>query len=290
MNALVNEAKAASTNNDQTEEQKFSREITPEGMTTARFISYVELGEQSRDAFQGKEKKPALEARLTFELMGPQHLKEFTVDGAQVTRRNTVSTNALFVSASSKSNFFKLLNKMKAGRDSVKHFGDMLGEAFFITIVHKQGKKDPTKTYANMKDDNGWTIGPCVTFNPNTNVTEPVACPDPSSPLQFLNWMDPTNLQWASIFRDGTYEKTVNGVKTEVSNNWLQERCLAAVDYSGSALEALLSGTSGLVDAMKGSEEDTQHTNAEPGKVADTPVDAEAGDPEEKDVIGDLFK
>ena len=290
MNALVNEAKAAKNNNDQTEEQKFSREVTPAGQTPARFISYIEFGKQARKPYQGQEKQPALEARLTFELMGSKHLVEFEVNGDKVTRRNTIGTGAMIVSSSSKAGFFKLLTKMKSGRDSVKHFGDMLGEAFMINVVHNESKGDDKKVYANMKDANGWLIGPCVAFNAASGETEDVKCSDPIGAMQFLNWLDPTKLQWDSIFIDGTYEKTVDGVKTEVSKNWLQERCLAAVDYSGSALEALLSGTSDLVDAMQSSGDDTQHTNAEPAKAADIPVDAEAGAPEEKDVIGDLFK
>lgn len=290
MNALVNEAKAASTNNDQTEEKKFSREVAPAGTTLARFTSYVEFGKQPQRAYQGQEKKPALEARLTFELMSPQHHNEFEVEGNTVSRNNTVSSGSITISASSKSKFFKLLNKMKAGRDSVKHFGDMLGEAFMIDITHGENKTDPTIKYVNMYNKGEWNIGACVTFNAAAGVPEAIACPDPIGSMQFLNWLDPTKLQWDSIFIDGTYEKTVDGTKTEVSKNWLQERCLAAVDYSGSALEALLSGTSDLVDAMQSSGDDTQHTNAEPEKAEDTPVDAGAGDPEEKDVIGDLFK
>ena len=139
---------------------------------------------------------------------------------------------------------------MTYGRSGITHMALMLGEAFLVKVVHNVvGEGKDQKTYANLKDDSGWTISAPVKADPVTGESEPLPVPQPTKPLQLLLWDSPTYEQWESIFIDG--ERTTKddkGVETTKSNNWLQNDIKDnASDFEGSALHImLLSGATGM--------------------------------------------
>lgn len=286
MNDFLNDIKAATeTLENQTEVQSgFEREVTPAGPTGARLIGYVELGKRKQRPYQGKPKPDANMVRLTFELLGKKHRNEFTKeDGTVVVFYNTVSVT-IAKKMSDKATFYKLLNRMIAGRSGITHMAQMLGEAFRVRVIHNEEDKDGKKvTYANLRDKDGvWTIGaPFRTVvNPETDEEETVAMdvPEATKPLQCLLWDNPTKAMWDSIFIDGTYtKKDEKGNEVEVSKNWLQEDIVAnAVNFMGSPLEAVVGGMGDLTLEADDPATAPAEQPSEPPKPASQTVGAQA--------------
>lgn len=222
------------------------------GKTFARFIEYIELGSQPRKAYQGQPKDPAPEVQITFELLGPKHIKEVTVNGEtkKVSQRVTLT---LTKSLSDKATFKKLFLKMAAGRNSIKHMAQMLGEGFIVTVVHThKGEGNDKRTYVGLRDvDGSFLIAPPVREDIETGEVVSVKIPEPVSPKRLFLFNMPTKEQWDSIFIDGTYEtKDAAGKTTTVSKNKYQARIVKAVDYPGSLVEQMLTGAGVLANDL----------------------------------------
>lgn len=248
MNALLNQAKTGTTVDQTKEPERKAFEIIPAGPTPARFIGYVEVGKHAQE-FDGKAKSDALEAILTFELNGKKHQIEYEKDG-ETHHTTNIKRENLAVYTTAKAGFKKLFNAMRAEREEITHMAQMLNEPFLIHVVHNADKTDPTKIYANIKDDNGWRVGPPV-YTPDPlepSITKILPVPEATKPLMLLLWDNPTKEQWDSIFIDGTRTVKKDGKETEVSKNWIQERCLAAKDYETSALADMLTGADDAIN------------------------------------------
>ena len=240
MNTLMSQITDASTLADQTEVSAgFTYEAPAEGYTTARFVSYIEVGKQPQRAYQGVEKADAFEVRLTFELNGPKHITTYEHEGVTKTRTNLIRITST-ISNNEKSNFFKLLQKMTYGRNDIKHMAQMLGEGFLVQVTHNKSK-DGKKTYANLKSD-VWNIGQPATTDPITNDVNILNVPVATQEIQLLLWNTPSKEQWESVFIDGSYEREVDGVKVVKSKNFVQELAMSASNFIGSPLEALVMG------------------------------------------------
>lgn len=247
INAIMDLAnKAAETTDHSVEQKGFVRELPPEGFTPARLISYVEIGKHYQE-FEGKKKdKPDNMARLVFELLGDQHRTEYEVDGETRVRYNRI-TEEIPISQNAKAGFFKLFNKMANGNDNIKHMAQMVGSAkFVIEVKHTVSKKDKTKKYCYLKYDGEWKIQSNFMTNPMTNEVMEIPVPEAHSDLQILLWDHVDKQQWDSIYIEGTRKKTIgkgdDAKEVEVSKNFIQEKCLAAENFAGSPLEALLAG------------------------------------------------
>lgn len=223
---------------DQSVVQKgFERKLTPAGPTPMRFVSYIEIGNHV-EQYEGKDKDPAPQVRLRFELNGEAHKNEFEKDGEKKVFYNTIDID-IALSQNEKAGFFKLFKKMAYGRDAIKSMPAMLGEAFIGVIHHKKSQKTG-KPYPVLKMDGEWQVGAPFTTDPMTGAVTNYDIPAATEKFQMLLWDNPTQQQWDSIFIDGTYEKEVDGKKVEVSKNFIQNKCLEAVNFQGSALEALV--------------------------------------------------
>lgn len=246
-NTLLDQAKAST--DDQTVTTEFVNDISPAGPTFARFVGYVEVGVRAQRPYQGVDKKPCAEVRLTFELNGPKHTREIELEGGE----KKIVTNVISVKITKKqadnSGFIKLFRKMTYGRD-IKNFAQMLGEPFLITIVHAEGKDKDGKdvTYANMKDSEfNYLIGAPAQVNPATGETVHFDVPEARIALRLLLWDQPTDLQWKSLFIDGTKTVKRDGKDVEISRNWLQEDIVTnALNIGGSPLEIMLAGMDDL--------------------------------------------
>jgi len=247
VNPLLAQAKASE--NDQTKTTVFENDLTPAGKTFARFVGYTEVGKRPQKAFQGKAKPDCREARLTFELNGPNHCREVEVEG-EMQKFTGVIGIKLTIKSAENSGFIKLFNKMKYGRDGINNFPQMLDEGFLIDIIHAPGKDRDGKdvTYANMKDaDFNYLIGAPQMTNPATGELMAFDIPESTIPLRLLLWDAPTKEQWASVFIDGTRTVKRDGVDVQESKNWLQQDIVEnAIDFGGSPLEQMLNGVDDL--------------------------------------------
>ena len=247
-------AALAAETDDQTETSvagDFERELIPEGPNFLRFVEYIETGKHPRKAYQGKEKPPAESVRLTFECVHPKKsIIEYEVDGVKK-KRGQLITVRVSKSLSDKATFKKLFNAMTYGRDSIKHFAQMLGEPFCGTIYHNKSKGTDGKevVYANLNNSDGvYSISAPKHYDPLTDVTTDLTnhIPAPFAPVRIFLWNNPTKATWDSLFIDGTRTVKDGDKETEVSKNWLQEQIMSALNYEGSPLHQMLHGVSDL--------------------------------------------
>lgn len=277
-NALLAQAKQAGEGVDQTVVPSFERSLPAEGYTTARFISYIEVGKQPQRDYQGQKKPDALNGMISFELNGPKQIVEYVdAEGNKKTRTN-ISRQTMAVKFGDKAKFAKLMKKMVAGRQGITHMAEMLGEAFLIKVVHNKSE-DGKKTYANINHDGEWLVGAPSTTDPISNETTLLDVAEPTHPLALLLWETPTKEQWDSIFIDGTYTKKNKDTdqEEEVSKNWIQELCLSASNFVGSPLEGVLGGSDAIIAAMSQEPADEAPTeDAAPSEEADTLEKAKA--------------
>lgn len=214
------------------------REIPEAGSCLLRFVGYVEVGKAEKE-FQGK-KKTQDEVILTFELVSKKHPPRVTEDGTVIPQRITVTEN---LSTNEKARFFKLFQLMN-WEGKATHMAQLLGQPFAGTIVHKKGVRDPNKVYANLYDhvSGSWTIRPPRIEETDPETGEPtgkfkrIKVGEAISELRLFLWDFPDLEQWASIFIEG-------------DNNFLQHRVKAALNFSGSPIEALLKDEGGDLDA-----------------------------------------
>lgn len=250
-------AAAAAEREDQTEtKSSFEFNLPEAGPGVARFVEYIECGQQPRKAYKGKEKKPADLVILKFDLLSPQkNIREH--EGTTYCDTMTVRLNKLL---DGKAGFKKLFNTMARGRENIKHMAQMLGEAFIVNVIHSEsGEGDKKRTYANLRDENGtWHVNAPVIVDALAGTQQDISAQvmPPLSPIRIFLWDDPNQECWDSLFIDGTYTKKVDGVETEVSKNWIQSLIVGAVNFPGSPLEAMLGGMPDLPTAEEQTGED----------------------------------
>lgn len=229
--------------------QGFTYEPPAAGKALARFVGYIELGKREQREGQYGPKPPEPSVLLCFELNGKKHMREFK-EGEDL--KPTLIYEEMTLKMGDKANFKKLFNKMRGGREDIKHMAQMLGQPFILTIEHntvkgKEGKAD--RVYANIRDKDGsWLVGPPTHEDPMTGEVMNIPVPEAMTPLRLLLWDNPTKEQWDTLFVDG--ERTVKdkeGNEKIISNNVMQQRIVKnAVDYEGSALQELVEGLGGL--------------------------------------------
>jgi len=246
---------------DQTETKAggdFERTPIAEGRTVGRLIEYIELGVQPQGTYEGKEKPACATARFTFELLNlKKNLKEIEIDGQTVTVAERFSFNEA-IKLSEKSRFKKLLKTATYGRTDITHFAQILNDDFLLTFKHNKTERDGKPVlYVNLYNDGVYGIeAPFVNSDPlddSTRVRVPV--PKAMSEVKIFIWDAPTKETWDSLYIAGTRTvKDAKGKESQVSKNWLQEKILSAKNFSGSALEDLLSGSAELTAALESEE------------------------------------
>lgn len=232
---------------DQTKTTKSADFVpAPVGLTVGRFVEYIELGLQPNRPYKGQAKDPTRQVRLVFELLSPaKNIREVEFDGVKKTVADRVAVTC-GIASGEKSKFQKLFSKMRVGHPEVQHMAQLLGEAFLITIRH-EAYKDAAgndKIAVKMDTDSGdFQIQEAVQTDAISGVRTPVNVPAAVSPLKLFLFDQPTKAHWDSLFVDGSRTvKDDKGQDTQVSNNWMQEKIRAALNFSGSSLELLLTG------------------------------------------------
>lgn len=285
MNLLDQVKASAAKLKDQTADTggSFERELPAAGKALARFVSYIEIGKRPQKPYMGKAKPDAHEVLLSFELLGKKHRKEIKQDNETKVVYPVIHIRTT-IKGGERAGFTKLLKSMAYGRD-ITHMALMLGEGFVVDVVHnKVGEGQDAKTYANLRNDTGWTVSGPFRVD-DEGETAPLNVPAATQPLKLLLWDAPTKEQWESIFIDGTYEKKDDkGNVTQVSKNWIQENILKATDFEGSAVQALLLELAGgsLGDTLEGTVETPSEKSVPDTRKAEKPAPSSAdaaGDP-----------
>lgn len=233
--------------NDVRETTTFEERIIPEGPTLGRLINYVEYGMTEMRLQQGeKEPKKKRVAQFVFELVGAKNTREIEKDdGTKVTIFDKIKVFDLPVSTNEKSNYKKLFDAMAAGNTDIGSFLAMIGQPFLMNVIHSKSE-DGKKTYFNIRDKNGWKIGAAVKVDALAGTSEAYKVGPGSGEQRAFVWDAPSQIQWDSIFIDGTYEAAVwkDGKKTDEtetkSKNWMQERIMSALDWDASPMAAFL--------------------------------------------------
>lgn len=191
------------------------RKPLPEGTALGVLVEYIEFGKQPQ-SYNGQAKDPMMEVQLGFALFGEGYQTE---EGTP----RTISTFSMPLSANEKSRSYKLFKRMNA-KGIHKNFASMLGEVFLVPIVHKEynGKK-----YANIDLEN-ISIGVDPLTKKPYNVDKTLI---KDKQYRFFMWDFCDKEQWDSIeIQNDDPEK-----------NFLQAKCLKAVDFPGSRLQQMLS-------------------------------------------------
>lgn len=224
------------------------------GITVARLIEYVELGVQPQGQFQGKEKEPAESVRLVFELLNPKkNIREIEVDGKTVKIADRI-TLTLKKSMHPKAKYAKLFDKMKYGRDSITHMAQMLNDPFILTVTHRVVENEGTKrTYVNITNEAGeYTIQAPFKLDPLTEEKTNIPVQKAVSPLKLFLFKKPTKGTWDALFIDGEREeKGPDGQTKTISRNRIQNKIKEALNFEGSEVQKLLSGSTELPDSFE---------------------------------------
>lgn len=246
--SLIN---SAATQDDQSQTKVAGeRKVPAEGLTVGRLIEYVELGVQPGGSYNGKPKPPAEKVRLVIELLNPHRdIHEF--DGRKFADKLYVSATK---SLSSKSRFKKMFNAFDAGRGRT-HMAQFLGEAFIVRVFNIAGKSG---MFASLFDGDGnFEIRLPYNVDPMTGQATPIDVPPALSPLGLFLWNNPTPETWAALYVEGEWEdKDDKGnVIAKRSKNRVQETILAAKNFAGSPLEAMLMGMGDVTLSAKAAQQ-----------------------------------
>lgn len=248
--SLREQAAAYAKTQDQTKVTAGADFKLPEaGVTYARLVEYIEVGMQPRPAWKGQAREPVPTALIAFELLGSKHVTEH--EGKKSAPRLYLPAMPLLLSANAK--FRKFFDKLREGNETITHISQLLGEAFKVTIVHNVvGEGKDAKTYANITNADGtFLIGPPIKeeYNEDGEVigTKVVKVREPIGPERLFLWDNPSMEQWNSIFIDGEYEtKDAKGKTVIKSKNRYQDKIMAALNFEGSPIQALLEGSEEL--------------------------------------------
>lgn len=197
----------------------------PQGPVLLRLVGYIETGKHE-GTYHG-ETKLKDKVKLVFECHGKNY-----PNNDRITITETLSLHE-------KSNFRKLFLAMRGSDESITHMSELLGSAFRGKITHRSfnGRDGKPRTFANLKDASGYTIGPPVVEDPESGEIRTIPVPEPKTELKLFLWDFADQAMWDSLYIDGTYGEGR-------SKNVLQEEILSAVNFKGSALDRVLNGGS----------------------------------------------
>lgn len=246
--ALAN--KAAETEDQSKETAGFEKKMPVPGLRGCRFVEYIELGKHANKSTKFGAKPPVDKVRLTFELLGKNDMEQMTVgqETKTVGKRMSITVNKTL---SAKGDFKKIMNLLDRGRGK-QHMAQMLGEAFKVrvTVTAEDGslctaenKKEPkwANLYTGTVDAKNWSFEAPTHEDPETGEVKQLRVISPTSELKIFLWDNPTLATWESLYIDGTREvKQADGSVQTESKNFIQETCMSAANYEGSALQAML--------------------------------------------------
>lgn len=221
------------------------RGLLPTGVAFVRLASYIEFGNHAQE-FQGKKKDPALEFRLGFVIVGgggvnQEGKDEDYVQGDHAPTIHTFDTAQTQYAKSRAVAYFNAVNTEPKGTHFIQKLGALYTVQIGVEKNKKTGKDQNVVNFANLQ--------PAI--DPITR--KPYQMPElKEDQVSVFLWDKPANVtaeqykaMWDSIHIAGEWEAQKddkgNITKPARSKNFLQEKCLRALNFAGSALEQLLS-------------------------------------------------
>lgn len=265
------------------------RGLLPAGVAFVVFSSYVEYGNQPQ-SFEGKKQDPQPEFRLGFHVVGgvgtnkEGELEDYVQDGYCP----TINAFDCKLSTNEKSRavaYFNAINIAPKGTHFIQKLGALYTVEIKIGKNKKTGKDQNEVDYRNLQPAvDAATRKPYTTYCNAADEVVPMGTVKPEDIKVFL-WNKPPSVtteqyqaMWDSIEITGEYEvKDADGkVLEKKSKNFLQDKCLTALNYAGSSLEQLLSGgVMPPLDADEAEVKDVQAKQIVKADVEPDPVDAE---------------
>lgn len=223
-----------------------SRGLLPTGSALVRLCSYIEFGNAAQE-FNGQKKAPARIFQLGFRIVGGVGLNKEQKPERYVSEDGfypLVTTYDTPVSFYEKSKAVKYFNALNRVGNKATHFIQKLQEQCLytlpVTVATRKGSGKEYNEYdfANLQ----------VALDQDTGL--PRVAPElTSDDIQVFLWEQPTKAMWDSIYIEGSYDAKTdaagNITQAAKSKNFLQEKCLQALDFEGSPLQALLAEIGG---------------------------------------------
>ena len=188
------------------------------GTYPARVVQIIDLGLQPQRAYAGKEKAPANEVMITYEL-----LDEFLTDddGEPLTDKprwqsETLPWYGLFADKAKSTQRYLVLDPKQ------EHEGDLaplVGSPCNVTLIHNPNAKDPENPYVNIANISA--MRPRDAAN----------APELINPSKVFDLSNPDLEVFNSLPK------------------WIQEKITGNLEYAGSPLEGLLKGGKGVAKA-----------------------------------------
>lgn len=231
------------------------RGLLPAGIAFVRFTSYIEYGNQPQQ-FEGKKQDPQPEFRIGFHIVGGvgTNLEGVDEDYVQGEFLPQISAFDCKLSHNEKARSVAYFNAINTAPKKT-HFIQKLGSLYTVEIKvgknKKTGKDQNEIDFRNLQPAiDPATRKPYKVYTNAADEVVPLGEIKPEDTKVFL-WNKPPTLtleqyqaMWDSIEIKGDYEiKDKDGnVTGKKSKNFLQEKCLKALDFAGSSLEQLLAG------------------------------------------------
>ena len=291
----------------------FKRELLPAKGHAVRLVGYTEVGVHTKKKFQSEETNEVDTVRLTFEVLSKDGIRLDDAGKAVGARRLYMECKR---STHEKSTMRKLFELMREGDTTITHFAQMIGTKAWKLQVNweanrtlLQNKKARTEAVAaaeaapDNKDLRVWEVwktngvpnlSPAVNAvmdedGEDTGEVIPMKVPAVIGKLEFFLWDTPVAEHWASLFIEGDYEKKdASGAVVKVSKNRVQEQAIAANNYDGSALQAMLDGTAFVApEVLDAEDEDEAPKKEKKSKKPNKDKKAEDTSEDTSDEVGD---
>lgn len=224
----------------------------PAGVYRGRVVEVVEFGLQPQE-YQGETKSPSREVRLGVMLFPNQRVKqELGVD----VKPKIVRSRPLKVSTNGKAGGKAVFDRLNVTGE-YKGFVQFIGDAYRFVLkdyVSKAGRKSQVIDWA--------ATTPAIDDETGKRLAVPEA---PEESLVLFSFQKPDIAMWNRLKIDGVREDGS-------SKNYIQETILSALDFKGSAVEAMLAGE-GVELPEPCPIEDKPATPAKAAKLPPPPVD-----------------
>lgn len=159
------------------------REVIEAGMHPARIVQIVDVGLQKQRAWQGEEKSPAFELRVTFEFP----TQRIEIDGES---RPMWKTKVIKMSSHEKSTCYKWYNKLDPTGKFGGDWSKLLNAECLALVVHNAGKgKHEGKIFDDVADVNPPLAGMPVPELENPAVLFDLTSPDVELFNSFPEWL-----------------------------------------------------------------------------------------------------
>lgn len=219
------------------------RGLLPKGTAIVRLSTYIEFGKHIKE-WQGQKKPATPQFKLGFCIVGGGGVNKEGKGEKYVREEGNfpfIGTYDVAMSQHQKSKAVKYFKALNSAGEQATHFVQKVAEQCLYALPigvekDKNGNDRNTYDFANLSV----AVNP-QTYEPYTDADMPKL---EEKHIQVFLWDRPTKEMWDSIYIEGEWEaqkdNSGNVTKPAKSKNFLQEKCLQAVDFEGSALQNLL--------------------------------------------------